>query len=258
MTISEETVRYVYAGPYSIGDTAPIPFTYAEKEHVKVAINTDLQEAEVDYSVSGQNIILNVALDASQKLVIYRDTPLDNEAEFPQEAAFDSEKINDAIDKLTMQNQEQEEELSRALKLDIDASTAIKDLTLPTPEPNKGLKWNETATGLVNTKYDPDEMAQRAEEAAQRAEYWAGQTQDVSGVAEDAIEAMNEASKYATWAGQWAVGSPSEPAQGSAKFWAQQANAVVSQGFSYFTQDEWDALSTSQKQGILLAFVLGE
>lgn len=166
MTLPEEQSRYVYSGPYSVGDTAPIPFTYAEPEHVKAFRDNKELELNVEYSVMGQNITLLVPIASAEKLVVCRETPIDNNAEFPQEASFNSEKINDTIDKLTMQNQEQEEALGRALKLPIDSPIDIKDLDLPLPEANKGLKWNEEANGLVNTKYDTDAIADLATEQA--------------------------------------------------------------------------------------------
>lgn len=159
MTIPEQQVRYVYDGPYDIGDIAPIPFDYMETSHVKAARNEEILEFNVDYTVLGQNLTLRTNILATDKLVVFRDTPLDNDAEFPQEADFDSAKINDSIDKLTMQNQEQEEELDRCIKFPIDSSEDLKDITFPTPDANKCIKWNEDGTALVNSKYDPDALA---------------------------------------------------------------------------------------------------
>lgn len=166
MTLPEQQSRYVYAGPYAVGDTAPIPFTYAETEDVKALRGNTSLELNVEYSVMGQNVTLLVPIAAAEKLVIYRKTPIDNNAEFPQESAFSSKKIDDAVNRLTMQNQEQEDSLDRALKLPLDAPTEIKNLDLPIPEANKGLKWNEEANAIINTKYDTDAIADLAQEQA--------------------------------------------------------------------------------------------
>lgn len=201
MTLPEEQSRYVYNGPYSVGNTAPIPFTYDEPEHVKALRGTIPLEINVDYSVMGQNVTMLVPIASAEKLVIYRETPLDNDAEFPQEAGFDSEKINDAIDKLTMQNQEQEEALDRALKLPLDAPTAIKNIDLPLPEANKGLKWNEDGTALVNTKYDTDAIADMAREYAETAIEQAGvATQQAANAAASAELASQKAAETAALA----------------------------------------------------------
>ena len=190
MTISEEQTRYVYKGPYSIGGTAPIPFTYSEPEHVRALRDTTPLELNVDYSVLGQNITLLTPIASAESLVIYRETPLDNDAEFPQEGAFDSEKINNAIDKLTRQNQEQEEAIKRALKLPIDSPVTSADINLPAPEAGKGLKWNTTADGLINTKYDPDTIA---DEAKQQAEYATQQAALATQKAQEAAASAAEA-----------------------------------------------------------------
>lgn len=190
MTISEEQTRYVYQGPYSIGGTAPIPFTYSEPEHVKALRDTTPLELNVEYSVLGQNVTLLTPIASAESLVIYRETPLDNDAEFPQEGAFDSEKINNAIDKLTRQNQEQEEAIGRALKLPIDSPVKVTNIDLPTPDAGKGLKWNDTADGLINTKYDPDTIA---DEAKQQAEYATQQAVLATQKAQEAAASAAEA-----------------------------------------------------------------
>lgn len=169
MTLPVQIVRYVYSGPYSVGDTIPIPFTYMETDHVWLYKNKDKLRFNIDYSVSGQNITINVTAKSTDRIVVYRQTPLNNDAEFPQEAEFDSEKINDAIDKLTMQNQEQQEQIDRALKLPIDSSTGLI-VGLPTPDPYKCLKWNAAGTSLINSTYDPDSQVSNAA-------YWAAQAE---------------------------------------------------------------------------------
>lgn len=206
MTLPEQQVRYVYQGPYSVGSTAPIPFTYDEPEHVVALRDTAPLELNVEYSVSGQNITLMTPIAASETLVIYRDTPLDNDTEFPQEAEFDSAKINDAIDKLTMQNQEQEDEIGRALKLPYNTPTELQNLWLPLPEANKGLKWNEDANALINTKHDIDELADIAYEQAGIATEQAGiateqatiATQKAKEAAASALEAKGYADEMKT------------------------------------------------------------
>lgn len=156
MTIPVEQTNYVYAGPYSTGDILPIPFSFNEPEHVKVMRDETDLEINVDYSVSGQNVILNVPFASGESVVVYRQTTLDNDSEFPQEAKFSSEKIADAIDKLTMQNQEQDEALTRALKFsrNIDADL-IDKMSFPASDPGKGIMWASDGT-LVNTKDDID------------------------------------------------------------------------------------------------------
>jgi hypothetical protein len=187
MTVPIEQIRYVYQGPFSVGNIAPIPFTYTETECVSAYRDAQPLELNVDYAVFGQNVTLLTPIAATETLVICRETPLDQDSEFPQEAEFDSQKVMDALDKLTMQNQEQEDLLSRAIKLPIDTPTNIGDLDLPLPEANKALKWNSTADALINTKYDPDAIADEARHQAEIA------AQQAAIAAQKAVEASSSA-----------------------------------------------------------------
>lgn len=184
MTVREEITRYVFQGPYAIGDTIDIPFSYGEVEHVFLYKNKEALRNKVDYEVSGQKAILNISLESFDKLVVFRSTPVNNDAEFPQEAEFDSEKINDAIDKLTRQNQEQQEAIDRAVKQDIDTATG-KIIGLPIPDPTKCIKWSDDGLRLINSKYDPDSIVGSAESAMQEA-------QDAAKDAYAALNTMNE------------------------------------------------------------------
>lgn len=168
MTIQTEIPKHILDGPYNIGDEIDLPFSYADPEDVKVLRqDTPLKYGDEGYTIVGKRVTLHVAVAANQTVTLYRETPLNNNTEYPQEAVFDSEKINDAIDKLTMQNQEQAEAIDRAIKLAINSNTNKTEITKVegiTPEANKCLKWNSDGTALGNSKYDPDasfEIAQR-------------------------------------------------------------------------------------------------
>ena len=162
MTIPAELPR---TGPffkgYNPGDKEDFTFSYSDKEDVKITVGGDSLIYGVDYSIVGQQVTFNKYIGASQEVIIYRVTPLDNDSEYPQEAPFDSQKINDALDKLTRQNQEQAEELARAIKIamsaaESDKTTEITKVEGISPEADKCLKWNSEGTSLKNSKYDPD------------------------------------------------------------------------------------------------------
>ena len=181
MLIDDENIRVQYdsttESPIMAGDALPFPFRFIEKEQVKAILldgtklvfNEDYTvgleeeeeekpEGEDEASVSSDytSVILNIDIPVGETITLYRETDLDQTSEFPQEARFSSRKIEDALDKLTMQNQEQREALGRAMKLPLTAAVDLKDLALPNPEPNKSVKWNSEGTALVNTSFDPD------------------------------------------------------------------------------------------------------
>lgn len=250
MTISEEQTRYVYKGPYAIGDTAPIPFTYSEPEHVKALRDKTALELNVEFSVLGQNITMLTPIASAESLVIYRETPMDNDAEFPQEGAFDSEKINNAIDKLTRQNQEQEEAIGRALKLPIDSPVTITDINLPIPEANKGLKWDGEGKSLINTKYDTDEIA---EDAKKQAEYAAQQAALAAQKAQEAADSAATAGDKSTEISQVVATAKAEVEKA-----AEDASAGVTteitnaknEAIADVTESGADIISTAQSWAI--------
>lgn len=192
MTIEANKSRDVYEGPYAVGESIGIPFKYLEKEYVKVATADEVLSSKNDYTVEGSNIILKREIPEGVSIVIYRQTPLDNNTSFPQEAEFDSEKINDAIDKLTMIVQEQQDALNRAVQIpNIVSPDAIGEGLTPSPEAGKALKWNAQGTFLVNTEYDVDAIGEKADAAVIAA-------QAASKAAQETIDTVKgyEASTY--------------------------------------------------------------
>ena len=195
MLIDDENIRVQYdstaESPIMAGDALPFPFRFIEKEQVKAILldgtklvfNEDYTvgleeeeeekpEGEDEASVSSDytSVILNIDIPIGETITLYRETDLDQTSEFPQEARFSSRKIEDALDKLTMQNQEQREALGRAMKLPLTAAVDLKDLALPNPEPNKSVKWNSDGTALVNTSFDPDTALATTENFKKQAE----------------------------------------------------------------------------------------
>lgn len=195
MLIDDENIRVQYdstaESPIMAGDALPFPFRFIEKEQVKAILldgtklvfNEDYTvgleeeeeeklEGEDEASVSSDytSVILNIDIPVGETITLYRETDLDQTSEFPQEARFSSRKIEDALDKLTMQNQEQREALGRAMKLPLTAAVDLKDLALPNPEPNKSVKWNSEGTALVNTSFDPDTALVTTENFKKQAE----------------------------------------------------------------------------------------
>jgi hypothetical protein len=159
--IEDNSPKIVVEGPFSIGDVIPIPFPYVETQDVKLKVGEDTLVYNVDYSIYLQSLTIQKDVEDGTLVTVYRDTPLDQQAEFPQNNKFNSAKLNTALDKLTMQQQEQAEQLTRALKLDISSSST--NLTLPNPEAGLTFKWNEDGTALENYDIDADFKAFQAE-----------------------------------------------------------------------------------------------
>jgi len=165
MTVTASTAK---SGPYSgAGTTGPftVAFRFLENSHLQVirtsvaGIDTTLT-LTAQYTVSGAGassgtVTLNSPLLAGEKLTIVRNVPFTQEADYVQNDAFPAESHERALDKLTMEVQQVSEVAGRALAL--PATTTGVSPTLPTPEANKVLGWNNAASGLQN--FDAQSLA---------------------------------------------------------------------------------------------------
>ena len=214
MTISsEESPRIQYAGPIAAGTTLSFPYSYIDKSQVKAQISDeDVWALDVDYSVGDESVTTISTVASGETLTLYRRTVLDQQASFPQNAKFNSEKINDALDKLTMQQQEQQEALGRSVKFSLDIDTSITDVTIPAPVAGKTLKWNDSETGLVNSDYDPDEAIAITTAAA---------TTATTKASEASVSATNAAASAST-----ASTKASEASVSASNAAASEANAL--------------------------------
>jgi hypothetical protein len=158
VTVQTEISR---SGPYAgSGTTGPftVGFRFLDNTHLQViktstsGIDTTLV-ITTDYSVSGAGgssgtVTLVSALASGEKLTIIRDVPFTQLADYVDNDAFPAESHESALDKLTMQTQQNREALDRSLTL--PATVSGVSTTLPTPEANKFLGWNASANAFQN------------------------------------------------------------------------------------------------------------
>lgn len=120
----------VVTGGFAVGATISITFPF-EKEDT-VMIETEQLGQLVygsDYEVDENNVVLKKAIATDDKVQVYRKTDLTQERDIPQNAKFNSISLEAALDKLTLQNQEQEEVLNRCLKVETFADVTPEDMT---------------------------------------------------------------------------------------------------------------------------------
>lgn len=130
MTIEDTSSKNaIVTGGYAVGATISITFPFEEPD--TVCVETDeLGELiyNTDYEIVETNVVLKKAIGASDKVQVYRKTPMSQERDIPQNAKFNSVSIEKALDKLTMQNQEQETTLSRCLKVPTFSDTTPEEM----------------------------------------------------------------------------------------------------------------------------------
>lgn len=172
--IQDQTTKVIYVGN---GQTThfPFKFKYNDKAHIHVAIyNTDTQvqtELTKDFFVdsekneviypgyqSGQEppeAQIPPVLQANQKLVIYRQTPLTQEIDFGSK--YPLPFVENGTDKNTMISQEMKEALERSVKVDMGSE----------------VKPDELLTDIKQNVADANQSAQNAQQSADEAQEYA-------------------------------------------------------------------------------------
>jgi hypothetical protein len=158
MTVSSDLSRASYVantGPFVF----PVPFYFLDAAHIRVVRRTSagaetVLTAGTQYDVAGAGDLAGGSVtikaghepDATDRIVIVRNVPITQETDYVENDAFTAETHERALDKLTMINQQQTEELGRALKLPISASAS--DIDFPEPVGGALIKWNSGGTAL--------------------------------------------------------------------------------------------------------------
>jgi hypothetical protein len=180
MTVSSSTNKNTYSGDDS---TTVFAFTFPiqDESHFTVQEVNDTtgvitaKALTTDYTVSGTgndtgetnytsgNITMGTAPATGVTLVIKRNMPLTQDTDYVENDPFPAETHEDALDELTMNDQQQQEELDRVLKFNSAVTATIGEIAAPTAEyflkrnsTNDGSEWVQLSTdsGLGNVVED--------------------------------------------------------------------------------------------------------
>lgn len=165
MTVSSTARR---AGPFN-GNDATTSFTFSFKVFSALDIYVQLQTATgtvstltpyADYGVTlnanqdtspGGSVTYPVSgapLATGERLTIMGGMDITQETDLPAGGRYSALTIENAFDKLTMVDQEQQEQLNRSLVIPSTAAWASNDL--PVPEANNLIGWDNTGFFLKN------------------------------------------------------------------------------------------------------------
>lgn len=153
--LDPEVIRITYDYPTSTATPMPIIFTYDKPEEVKMIktdeddVNTELVQG-TDYTVDeDEDNCYLLGLDADGATVtVYRDTTVDQQRDFVEEGKYRIAEIEAAMDKITMQNQEQADGITRSIRTSLNTPTNF-DAVLPSPNAGKAILFNDTGLGLT-------------------------------------------------------------------------------------------------------------
>lgn len=162
MTVSTTTSRADYTGN-GVTTAFSVPFYFLDNSHLLVlrtVISTGVSTTLVlssDYTVTGAGVsgggtvTCTVAPTAAQKISILRNVPLTQLTAYVPNDPFPAASHERALDQLTMEMQQVNELVSRAITL--PAATTGISTSLPTAQALQLLGFNGAGTAL--TTYDP-------------------------------------------------------------------------------------------------------
>jgi len=140
MTISSTTARVAYNGNSSLV-TFTVPFYFIADAHLLVTkyvvatgVTTTLA-LTTDYTVTGAGVLTGgsitcvVAPATGTQIIITRNVPLTQETNYIENDPFPAEVHEQALDKLTMEVQQIDEQVDRSVKMPITSS--LTDVELP-------------------------------------------------------------------------------------------------------------------------------
>jgi hypothetical protein len=167
MTLSTTTVRTTFAGSGSTGPFS-FPFKITAASDLDVYKTTavggiSLLSYPSAYSVTGVgdaaggSLTLTTALATGETLAIVRDVPTTQPTSLRTQGTFLPESHEDALDRLTMIDQQQDDALGSAVRLAPSLDPATHTVTL-TPETGKALVW-QSPTMLGNSTIDNTSIA---------------------------------------------------------------------------------------------------
>ncbi|CAA7617659.1 hypothetical protein [Magnetospirillum sp. UT-4] len=107
---------------------------------------------------SGGTVLFAVPPSAGVRVTLRRRVPLVRTTDFQSDGLIRAKTLNDEMDYQVASLQQVAEEAGRAVKRS-PTSASLADLTLPEPEAGRVLKWNPGGDGLVNSGFDPDQLA---------------------------------------------------------------------------------------------------
>lgn len=186
MTVANNGIRVSYNGD-GTSTVFAVPFQFLDaSELVVVRVAADGAETTLaigtEYTVGGGegavgSVTTAAPPAAGARLVIYRNTALVQGIDYQEGDSFPANTHELGLDRATMQNQEQADKLTRAVKLR-PTTTVMTEIHISDPEPGKALVWTETGQ-LANSAVAVDEIpdavaaAQVAAAAAALAEQYA-------------------------------------------------------------------------------------
>ena len=125
-----------------LSDVYGVETTQTLTTHYTVTLNAD---QDVD---PGGDVVMLTAPATGETLTLASQLPIEQPTELTNAGGFYPRVINDALDRITIVQQQEAEKLARSLRMSI--SSPLTEQDLPTPVPNYLIGWNSSGTGFEN------------------------------------------------------------------------------------------------------------
>ncbi|OBU70462.1 hypothetical protein A9K58_00480 [Stenotrophomonas maltophilia] len=155
MTITANDRRKNYKGN-GVTTEFPGPRCFSP-QHIAVYIGTSEGTIELSpsqYTVrgaggsGGTTILMNTPPASDTDVLILRTVPFDQPTDITNQGAFLPELHEDSFDYRVMQVQQLDDRQDLTIRFPETYPGTIPDLTLPAPEPGKGIGWNADGSGI--------------------------------------------------------------------------------------------------------------
>lgn len=177
MTVSTTTSKVSYAGNGSTVAFA-VNFYFLDNTHLKVVLRAadgseSIKVLNTDYTVSGAGVssggtvTMTSAPASGTTLVVLRNVPATQLADYTPNDPFPAATHEQALDKLTMLVQQEQNSLAGVVKFpDTDSSSLTATLPASSARANKALVFDEDGNVIVSVDDYIDQAADAAASAA--------------------------------------------------------------------------------------------
>lgn len=165
MTVSSSTNKAAFVGD---GIETDFPYAFRVDNDSDMEVYVEGLLIGSGYAVDrepddmGGKVVFSAAPAVGEDVTLLRVLPLSQETDYTPYDSFPAQSHEDALDKLTMVQQQQQEEINRNSQA--IGETPGVDTTAPPFEANKAWKWGDASEKkIINSTYDPDEQVSLAE-----------------------------------------------------------------------------------------------
>lgn len=261
MTVATQGSKVNYQGN-GITTEFQVPFPFLEEEDIY--IQKQLEDTTVvnltygtDYSVtgagnaSGGTVVLTIAPSASEVISVYRSVPLTQEVDYRENEIFPAETHEEALDKLTMEVQQLQEQADRAIRIsrfsDTDPETVVTQVERIYDSIDNVDIVADNISDITTVGNNISSVVNVSDISTQVSTV-ASNSDTIKTIA-DNIDAVVKSPEYANNSKTWAEGSDEDVAElggvHSSKGWAEkseahavEANTAVSKAQQYATASD--------------------